>query len=65
MLDEDIKKAPITEMAPADAASDNEKQGTIEKTDLTAGIDHEIEKRVLRKFDLRILPLLTFMYLCS
>jgi hypothetical protein len=63
MLDEDIKKAPITEMAPADAASDNEKQGTIEKTDLPAGIDRE--KRVLRKFDLRILPLLTFMYLCS
>ncbi|MCJ1301594.1 hypothetical protein MMC08_004395 [Hypocenomyce scalaris] len=38
---------------------------SLQKTDLTVGIDRQIEKRVLRKFDLHIIPLMTFMFLCS
>ncbi|MCJ1306052.1 hypothetical protein MMC08_008870 [Hypocenomyce scalaris] len=38
---------------------------SLQKTDLTVGIDRQTEKRILRKFDLHIIPLMTFMFLCS
>lgn len=56
MLDQDVK---------TEFTSDDEKQPTVIATDVTGDIDRDVEKKLLRKFDLRILPLLTFMYLCS
>ncbi|KAG0648164.1 putative transporter [Hyphodiscus hymeniophilus] len=64
MTDYELKKSPTTDVGPA-GISDDEKQSTIETANLAVSVDREIEKRILRKFDLRILPLLTFMYLCS
>jgi hypothetical protein len=65
MLDQDVKSIPPAEAGPVEFTSDDEKQATVISTDATDEIDREVEKRLLRKFDLRILPLLTFMYLCS
>jgi hypothetical protein len=43
----------------------DEKLGVVETIDPNEIIDREVEKRILRKFDLRIFPLLTFCYFCS
>lgn len=63
---EEIKKVPLEVAAVvADSGSDDEKQSVVEVGHLSDGINREVEKRILRKFDLHIFPLLTFMYFCS
>lgn len=67
MSEEDIKKAsPVEGTGITEVSSTDEKEGAIvEVGNLSDGIDREVEKRILRKFDLHIFPLLTFMYFCS
>jgi len=43
----------------------DDKNGVVEAIDPNELIDRAVEKRILRKFDLRIFPLLTFCYFCS
>lgn len=43
----------------------DERNGVVEAIDPNELIDRAVEKRILRKFDLRIFPLLTFCYFCS
>jgi len=66
MAEEEIKNVP-TAVATGivETVFDDEKHGVIEVADLSEGIDKEIERRILRKFDRHIIPLLTFMYFCS
>lgn len=63
---EEINKVPSAMAAGiVDSGSDDEKQSVVLVGHLSDGIDRKIEKRILRKFDLHIFPLLTFMYFCS
>jgi hypothetical protein len=66
MAEEEIKIVPtMVATGVVETASDDEKHGVVEVADLSEDIDSEIEKRILRKFDRHIIPLLTFMYFCS
>jgi len=61
MAERDIKRADTT----APPLVYDEKLGVVETIDPNELVDREVEKRILRKFDLRIFPLLTFCYFCS
>lgn len=65
-IQDEVEKAPVSDLEMGVASSVSEKDGAaVEVVSDEVVIDREVEKRILRKFDLHILPLLVFMYLCA